>query len=305
MELKGDNYQEHILTGMTTTGQTEETNLVLKYGYCLGVLFANLDGKFDASQKLAGELPPRYKSGLVSFITFQLNDAQEKYLFDYFHAYRDMGNMHFYGGANRPLYGEGGGCSAFAFSFIQALDQMRPEWEREWKVNLRIPEGLIGGPLTGKSRSAFRVFTQGRWAKADEPHIPLSMWDPTLFHSSVRKIWEGLKQQPQPHTKPINRGKARGLLIDCRHLEAPTTSPFKRSADKLQQVRGVNYAEILATGYKMGTTPDWDYLQRKMKKQPNMLKNILTHKLESMFNRGVKPTDPTLQKMVNQLDSLE
>lgn len=305
MELKGDNYPEHILTGMTTTGQTEETNLVLKYGYCLGVLFANLHGKFDASEKLAGELPPRYKSGLVSFITFKLNDSQEKYLFDYFNRYRDLGCMNFYGGANRPLYGEGGGCSAFAFSFIEALGQMREDWKKDWQVHLRVPAKLIGGPLTGNSVSAFRVFTSGRWARPDEPHVPLSMWDPTLFHHSVRSQWETLQQHPDAIITPILRGKARGLLVDCRNLATPQQSPFMRPAAELSQVHGTNYAEILKTGVGMPATPDWGYLKRRMQKKPGLMERALIRRVESLFDSGSTPDDEALRQTVQQLDELQ
>ncbi len=61
------------LRGMTTTSQTEETDMVLKHGYGYGVLFTDLQGKFDDPAVIQAELDYRYSKGLVTRIRFLLS----------------------------------------------------------------------------------------------------------------------------------------------------------------------------------------------------------------------------------------
>lgn len=226
VHLQDPTMSHDVLTGMTTENQTEEIDLGLKKGYGLGVLSATMQGKFDAREKLEEDLAGRYRSGLISYVRFLVSPSTGARLARFIKEYEARGaNLH-YGGGDRPRYAEGGGCSAFGVSFIDVAGLMEPEYQDNWKVLLRIPERLFGGPRTGLKVPLTRLFAYGRWATEDEAHAKIEMWDPSLIHDWVQQTWMNEREDPSGRWTPELRGRARGLVVDARERPAPQEPIF-------------------------------------------------------------------------------
>ncbi len=210
-----------VITGMTTLSQTEEKDLVLKHGYCLGVLTADLVGKFDDSKKLEDELVQRFPSGLVSYVRFLLHPDTGKRLQEYFQEYSDRKCFEHYGGVNRPRYGEGGGCSAFAVSFIEAAGLMDEEFLKNWYVEVRAPMASLGGPVFGKRVAASKILGLSRWARENEPHVLLPMWDPTLAYRWIVDTWKRELKNPSGMYLLEKTDRTLAIVVDARHIPPP------------------------------------------------------------------------------------
>lgn len=230
IQLKDPTLDGEVLTGMTTVSQEEEIALAVKHGYGLGALTASMHGKFDSSEKLRVDMEARFKSGLISFMRFKLSPENGARLATFFKQYQARGADQHYGGADRPRYAEGGGCSAFGVSFIDVAGLLEPEYHEHWKVLLRIPRRLFGGPWTGLEVPLRRIFFYGRWANEDEPHAKLTMWDPSLIHDWITQKWEDERESPTGKWTPELRGRARGLLVDARERPAPQEPIFLSDA---------------------------------------------------------------------------
>lgn len=209
------------LAGMVAANRDEQSKLVLKEGFGLGILAADVLGKFDDPALLREEMAARYQTGGIGYMRFLLSPETGARLARYLREYQARGLDQHYGGANRPRYGEGGGCSPFGVSFLEVAGLLEHEYEREWKVRIRVPGRLFGGPHTGFKVPVRRILAYGRWAEEDEPHVPIVMWDPTEMQRWIHRRWSDERVDPSGRHLPEMRGRARGLVVDARDRPAP------------------------------------------------------------------------------------
>ncbi len=126
-----------------------------------------------------------------------------------------------YGGANRSRYGEGGGCSPFATSFLDVGGLFAPEFKAAWRITLRIPPEACGGPAFGRRVNPFKALSLKRWAREDEPHVPIEMWDPTLMFRYVDTVWRREFREPSGEWMLEKDRAALCLVKDCRDVPTP------------------------------------------------------------------------------------
>jgi hypothetical protein len=219
---------EFELTGMTQLEENEGRREVLFNGYGLGILLHNFKGALEESRDLIPELLKRSRSeGQLSFLRVAANEAITSRLLTYLSEYRKNGYDRFYGMRNRPLYGEGGGCSAFGASFLEAAGVLREEFRREWTRTFNIPHELIGGPITGKKVSVLDMLRRAdRWAQESEPHEKGFFWDPDLMHAWLVRNHSKESQFPTGvfHTEKWN--SAVGLRLDAKSAVPPSGRIF-------------------------------------------------------------------------------
>jgi len=213
---------EFALTGMTQVDKNEGRSEVLFKGYGLGILLHNFRGALEEAGKLIPELEKRSrKPGWLSFLRITTNEKISERLLRYLAEYQERGCDRFYGMKNRPLHAEGGGCSAFATSFLETAGVLRDEFAREWTRTFNIPHDLIGGPVTGKKISVLEMLRRAdRWALEGEPHEKGFLWDPDLMHAWLNRTHEKEKIEPSGIYRLESWNSASGLTID-----ATTTSP--------------------------------------------------------------------------------
>lgn len=220
---------EFALTGMTQIDREEGRNEVLFKGYGLGILLHTFKGALEEAGKLIPELEKRsLRPNHLSFLRVAANEQITGRLFRYLEEYRSHGCDRFYGMKNRPLHGEGGGCSAFAASFLETAGVLREEFAREWTRTFNIPHELIGGPITGKKISILEMLRRtNRWAHESEPHEKGFFWDPDLMHSWLTRTHANEKSLPTGTFQAESWNAATGLTLDARAAPAPDGEIFR------------------------------------------------------------------------------
>lgn len=254
IELRGPN-GERELTGSTTAPDApSDADYVTKRGYGLGVLFAPLQGALETPESLDPQMLDRYQTGRMAFMTFKLSRGNWARMERFLKEYRERGYGKIYNGLNRPREGLGAGCSIFGVVFLEIGGLMRPEFARDWTVSVRIPEKLIGGLDTGRHVKMTSAVL-GRWAKPDEPHRVLTLYDPDLMFKWINRKWEQVRFAQDLHpdgsavglgdpgeknqvghwfpVKPVRRGKVLGLEIDCRGMRPPAEPLWQGEAARV------------------------------------------------------------------------
>lgn len=221
--------RDFVLTGMTQLHRNEGRSEVLFGGYGLGILLHNFRGALEDGAKLIPELEKRaVRPGWLSFLRVSVNDGITDRLLAYLEEYRRRGCDRFYGMKNRPLHAEGGGCSAFAASFLETAGVLREEFAREWTRTFNIPRALIGGPITGRKVSVFEMLRRAdRWAMEEEPHEKGFFWDPDLMHAWVTRTHAREKAAAAGAFQAEDWRASVGLALDARDAVPPSGPIFR------------------------------------------------------------------------------
>lgn len=234
IQLSHEGRKELILTGSVPSPEDDSNSKVLKQGYGLGILFSDMAGRLEKTEDLLAEIPDRFESGRIAYIRFKINDANYDRLKKYLEIYRKRGYGNNYNGLNKPREGLGAGCSAFGIAFVEVAGLMHPVWKEKWPVSVRIPNTLIGGPLTGNKVSPWKVIKAGRWAKESEPHRVLSLYEPFYIYEWILEEWRKENEAKTGRVKLLKRQKAYGLEYDCTHIAPPAEPIFQGAAVEIQ-----------------------------------------------------------------------
>jgi hypothetical protein len=221
-----------VLTGMTQSKKHEGRLEVLWQGFGLGILLHNFSGALEDGERLAPELVARSKKpGKLSYLRISMNEQGAGRLLDYLEEYRKQGYHRWYGMKNRPLHGEGGGCSAFAASFLEVCGLLREEFAREWTRTFNIPHSLIGGPITGRKVSILDIFRKAdRWAHDHEPHEKGFFWDPDLMHAWLTRQHVAVSSDGHEEFTAETWNEAKGVHFDGQAVLPPNGEIFKHRA---------------------------------------------------------------------------
>jgi hypothetical protein len=217
---------------MTNAVDSEFTDIVVKKGYGLGVLFHNFTGRYERAEELQKSLDQRYRNGRVAWVRFGLAAATCRRLLEYIRELDRLGVNRYYGLEARPRYREGAGCSAFSMSTVDVAGLMEPAFLRHWTFDVRAPLELVGGPLTGKKVSLFKVaLTRRPWARENEPHRRIWGWDPTLAYYWLLGAVKRMTRSGAPAIAGATverRRRAVGLVLDRRTVPTPTEPFWKK-----------------------------------------------------------------------------
>ncbi len=237
IQLSHKDTGEVILTGSVPRPEDDSKNKILKQGYGLGILFTDMLGRLEKTEDLLNEIPARFESGRIGYIRFKLSQGNYDRLKTYLKNYQARGYGNIYNGLNKPREGLGAGCSIFGISFLEVAGLMHPAWREKWPVSVRIPLELIGGPLTGNKVAIHKLAKVTRWAKEDEPHRVLSLYEPFYIFSWINAEWAKENKAKTGRVKLLKKGKALGLEYDCTHIAPPSKPIFEGAAAKLPIVK--------------------------------------------------------------------
>lgn len=222
------NGDESYLTGSTMLSREPVKNMLLKEGIGLGILTADIEGMLEPSQKLFYELAQRYQNGNISFIRFKISHEMYLRLKYYLDEYQKNDYDNIYNGQNKPREGKGAGCSAFGTSFIEVAGFMKNEWLEKWVKKARIPSDLIGNKEKGFKVGALKMILRNKWAKADEPHRLVCMFDPNAIHNWIVDQAKNVKGE---NVQILRHNKAIGLEYDYTQSPCPDEAVFKKASD--------------------------------------------------------------------------
>lgn len=210
------------LIGITAISELNMVDKVFRQGYGMGVMFTMFKGKLEEADINAGDIQERCKNGDLAFIRYQVSQELFDRLWQYREQYQQNGFDKLYNGLNRPREGLGASCSTFAMSFLElgGLDSILPN--NEWKINVLIPDKLIGGPPGGNKRiQFFKIFFSNRWAnEKKENYRKWELYDPSKIYTWINRQYANKASWKNIQYTTI--GKANGLVIDCRHMPSPT-----------------------------------------------------------------------------------
>lgn len=222
------NGQTKILTGMTSLRPDGEylKGLALE-GKSLETMVEDVPGGLIPTKKVQEWLPLMTERGYVRQVRWQLHPQACARLEQYFSDYQKLGLEKLYGGLNsRPLEAKGGaGCAAFAVSFLQVAGLYeQSHYDDVWKRNLRLHEKYItrADKLAERGIWSFLLYGyDGSWAKANDPHLKLSFWDPQRIYDWIGDLHQGRVELGLAHTRFKTGKKSLGVEIDARHIPPP------------------------------------------------------------------------------------
>lgn len=237
-----------VYTGIYNRFVDETRNAVLKKGQGLGVLFNLFEGVLQQEKFIVPSFEKLGKDNRTNFITFKINPRTCERLLYYHDQYQDImkerqklprqknqitnvDQQIFYGFPAIPRMGEGGGCSAFAISFLEVAG-LKEQWMvDEWSQELLVPMMSVGHPMRDDKVGLTSLVFSGpkKWATAAEPHFPLFFWDPDkMFVSMQNRMKDGAVVKSLFQTK--------GIVLDRTNVPTPTepiflNDPYNRPTD--------------------------------------------------------------------------
>jgi len=224
---KGD-----VLTGMTNVSRSDENKAIFKKQEGLGVLLTDFPGALEKAPDLRAELAARYQSGKLSYAKFQISSETGARLRTYLEQYKARGeDKHYYGGSDEPRKGKGAGCSAFGVSFLELAGLLPGSLKDAWLEKVNLPSALVGPYKKGKGGDAVEkvsplklIFSPkaARWAKADEPHTRLDIYEPQKIADWMEAMHTAAAAGSVPGVKAVSRGQAHGIEVDARDVPTPT-----------------------------------------------------------------------------------
>lgn len=218
-------------TGMVGTN-FDYLNQLLIEQRGLGVLYHSFAGGLEQSADVEGEIKELSQEGeRLNFVKFKLNEGQCVRVVTYLKEYRGYNVGRYYGLANRPLYAEGSGCSAFGASFLEVAGILDTEMTEAWSQTVLIPLKYAGPPLKTEGVSLWSLIMNAQsWASEKEVHKKLFFWSPDRMFEWVKgKV---SKANVEKKFSVIAIGKSKGIEFDKSYLPAPTGPIWQQHLDK-------------------------------------------------------------------------
>ena len=221
IELKDSTRQ--TIVGIVAESKSDLAYKVYAKGYGLGILFTGLSGNMEEGEINAKEMLVRTRRGDVAYISFNLcNDAFER-LWRYLGEYKQRSYHKIYNGENKPREGKGAGCTAFGTSFIDVAGLGSAVDIEQWTVRANVPDKLIGGP-EGNNRwvGIHRIMFKRKWADTTrQAYRKIVYHEPSLIYRWIMNEWATKGAITTHGYKRTQKGKAKGLLIDCAQYTVP------------------------------------------------------------------------------------
>jgi hypothetical protein len=208
-------------------------------GQALDSLLVPVRGRYYTEDEILHWLPLLKKTGHVRSLKFLLSNSQCARLQNYLKSYEALGLHRIYGGLrSEPLQGQGGGCSAFAMSFLQVLgldiDRLFPAWRR----HLLVPRNLLSSQTRSASIGLAGYLLKGetgQWASDPQDAVPLSFWDPELMFQWVDSIFKSKKTPQNLSFQKDPSTDYKIVLWNLRHEPLPKSEIFNLPKASLEK----------------------------------------------------------------------
>lgn len=225
---------QHLVTGATDVGNTQELTALMKQGYGLGVVLKDYVGTLDNQEAAEKDLAAMHATGRANFITFIISDKTCGRLFDYLKEYQARNYDKTYGGLNaRPRRGEGSGCAAFSVSFLELAGLKTDEFEKEFSQSLIIPRRFAGGDLTRSRVSLLKILFafSATWDKdLSKGGIPVHFYNPERMYDWTSQAVIDIETNPSrkfPWPAQVSYlGVSQGVTFEASSVPTPTEPMF-------------------------------------------------------------------------------
>lgn len=217
-------------TGMTQKYANEDNRIIKREKYGMGVLFYSFAGLFEKQDWIRNSIRNFTGSDRYAAIRFEVSPESCAKMQEFYTTIANEGLHQWYGMMSRPDHGEGGGCSAYAVSYLKAAGLLEDWVIQEWARYVRVPMESIGGPVNGGRTLGipYLMFrSPQRWSRENEAHLPLFLYDPDLMYSWATKVFQSANDDPSWGPVKKQRIGARSILIEIdRTTKLPTDAPL-------------------------------------------------------------------------------
>lgn len=215
-EAQGEDKPVNLLTAITTDDGVDEKPLLLKQKVGLGLFFTPEAGRLETPPEIADTLAEHLESGRVRFIQFQINHANCMRTARYYKEFVERGYDRHYGYPGRPRYGQGAGCTPYAYSYLEVAGVMTKEMRDAWNRRFYFPISLVGAPVTNNKVSILKLLADFHpsWIRGDGEYATVDIQDAGWSHAWIGDVWNNHGKSKTDHFKPVMEKKAMGLYID-------------------------------------------------------------------------------------------
>lgn len=220
-----------ILDGINVVRLTDYEYLTTRLGYGLGTIFSVMDGHFEGRETTRAGLKAYMDAGAAAFVKFDISAPTCQRMVSFIEEYKSLGLPDNYGMTLRPRHKEGANCATFGAALLEVGGLADTAMMQSWRISLRVPTHLVGGPLTGRRVPAWfffaRPFWARRWATAYEPHYYAEYYDPGLLYNHIRNRWQ---QGLSPinnwgfAAQKVHNGNTLGFVVDATSAAVPEES---------------------------------------------------------------------------------
>jgi hypothetical protein len=186
--------EEEVISGMTSgNGFTSKTNL-LKKGHGFSAILQDNPGHFqDHAESLKDVDFFSIQGDRMSVMKVAVTNEQCLKAKDW-HAEFSARTTFIYGGLmERPLTGEGSGCTAYVMSFLEIADVDYAFFNKIFEQSIYIPNSLLGGGVFGSNNVGLGIIRSNR-TKLDVPAentLKVDLYDPNrMYFWIVNKVNE-------------------------------------------------------------------------------------------------------------------
>ena len=195
VEFNSPLLDEPFLGGMSVADRTERVNLVLKDRVGFGILGAPLKGRIETREELEERFDYYHRNHRLAFLKFVVNEDAARKMVEFLSGFTQKtetgySGSDFYGGAFNPRYrNEGGGCSAFAFAFLE-IARLEYLIQDDWLVDVKIPMVIVGGDFNkGKRIKLSTIRKNKKWyhdeGVENDDYVSFSVYDPSLVYEWI------------------------------------------------------------------------------------------------------------------------
>lgn len=216
-------FSTHGLAGLHAVYEGHMELEAVRPGERFAEIVQQQNDSLERRPEIARQVLERAEKGHLSAVTFLVKDETAAFLLSYAAEYATnwvsclgaQGYGRLYGLSNRPLYGEGAGCSAFAASFIELAGLLDPELSNSWSQLRFVPLRMTGQPCVNQPVRLGDVLADAdRWGTANDGcSTMLHLWDPDLMHLWTEATWSRLRAQV-----PVAKDAACAALVKSKWL---------------------------------------------------------------------------------------
>jgi len=217
---------EELWTGTTRATRNSTNRKVLRKGYGLGILFADIEGRLQVTEEVKASMANIEERHPSSYLRIDLSEENYQRLKEYLIEYdqRNFGSI--YNGLNKPRKGLGAGCAEFGISFFEVAGIDISDWVDEWAVEVLVPESLVGGFGSNRHVSLLKLLFSRNWATEDDPHFVFRVFEPYLMHHWIVDQWVEEGEELASGWVSEKNSKVRGLSLDQSEVYPPEDPIF-------------------------------------------------------------------------------
>lgn len=232
VKLESPLLDKPMLIGQASGPVAEKTQLILKEKIGYGILGATLTGRIETDTELAHKIEVYARRGKLAFIKYRINTESMLRVLAFIEKYTQKFNTRnaacdFYGGAFWPRYeNEGGSCTSFGFSLLDVINIIPPP-DYKWKLDLKIPQQLIGGRFNDNRKVKFTTIKKtNAWhdgiGRLNKDYVKYSVYEPSI-------IFDWVLQKRKDYTSEyhaIEDGGVPGLFVDKTSVVCKPNEPL-------------------------------------------------------------------------------